>query len=123
MADQISLAGLAELLAAFRRPGRAVPTAAAEAFVQISMGADTVDALQRACGLDRATASRVTSFLRGRARFDRGKIVNGMEPPLVVTRRHPHGRGMQLLVSREGRRLLAKIGAASSSAARQGSEL
>lgn len=95
----------ARFLAAFRMTGRAVPVTAIEAFLRIAAGVDSVPELQAQMGLDPGGASRVVSFLRGRARYNRGRWVEG-GASLVLVRKHPHRGGHQLMVSADGIALL-----------------
>lgn len=104
-------ADFAAFLGALRRKDRIVPVNAAEALLLIAAGVDNMPDLQKAMrdsegnALPSATASRLVSLLRGRARYDEGQWI---ESPysLIEVRPHPHKRGLQLQLSDAGRQLI-----------------
>ena len=102
---------LANFLGALRVTNRAVPINAAEALLLIASGIDNVPDLQQAMrdangnALPASTISRLISLLRGRARYNQGRW---LESPysLLEVRPHPHRKGLQLLLSEAGKRLI-----------------
>lgn len=101
-----TLIGVARFLHNMRRPGRGIPLVAAEALLLIGAGVDSVPELQRVMELNSAGVSRAVSLLRGRARFSQGRVIDSPYEGLVTTRRHPDRRGLQLLLTPEGRELV-----------------
>lgn len=106
------LTELAALLARLRCSGRAIPIGAAEALLWVAAGVDSVPELAAAMGNDGAplppaTVSRLVSLLRGRARYDRGQWIESPTGALIACRRHPHRRGLQMLLTEEGARVLS----------------
>lgn len=105
------LAQMAELLGRLRTSGRAIPIGAAEALLWVAAGVDSVPELAAVMGtegapLPPATISRLVSLLRGRARYDRGQWIESPTGALIACRRHPHRRGLQLLLTEEGAQVL-----------------
>lgn len=81
------------------------PLVAAEALLWIAGGIDHGSDLAEAMGMDHSTANRTIALLRGRTRWREGR---SMPSPfgLVELRKHPHRRGFQLSLTKEGKQLV-----------------
>lgn len=101
----------AQLLAHFRVSNRPVPVAAAETFLLIAAGCDTVQALMQAMPdaqgkpCPRRTVYNLLGCLKGRAVLRDGHLIPS--PFSWVTQRpHPHRQGQQLLLTTQGMALV-----------------
>ena len=102
---------MARFLSHLRVSGRGIPVNAAEALLLIAAGVDHTGDLQAAMTdatgqpLPPATTARLVGLLRGRARYKAGGWV---ESPfaLIEARPHPHRRGQQYTLTKQGRLLL-----------------
>lgn len=108
-ADLLTVAALLQRL---RGTGRIIPVGAVEALLRIGAGVDSVTELAAAMGTDDtplppASISRLVSLLRGRARYDKGEWRESPYGALIEVRKHPHRKGLQLLLSAEGMELLS----------------
>jgi len=102
---------VAGLLSNLRQEGRPIPVSAAEVLLLIASGVDNVKDLQQAmptasgepCAA--SLVARMAALLRGRARYVDGVWI---ESPfaLIKMRRHPHQRGQQFFLSKEGKALV-----------------
>lgn len=103
---------LAGLAGAFRCAGRPIPIGALEVLLLVGAGVDcATDLVQEMSGhgapIEKAQVSRLLSLLRGRARYDQGHWRESPLAALVLVRPHPHRRGQQVVLSENGRDLLA----------------
>ena len=113
---------MAQFLSHLRVSGRGIPVNAAEALLLIAAGVDHVADLQAAMTdaqgrpLTASTAARLVALLRGRARYV-GQRQTFVESPfaLVEARPHPHRKGLQYSLTKNGRLLLDTFFPASSS--------
>jgi hypothetical protein len=85
--------------------GACLPLSAVEVLYWIAAGVRTMPELQKVMGAHPSLVSRAVGILRGRSRFRAGAWV-GSPLGLVVGERNPHGRGMLLKLSPDGRQLV-----------------
>jgi hypothetical protein len=85
--------------------GSRLPLAAVEVLYWIAAGVRTMPELQKVMDAHPSLVSRAVGILRGRSRFRGGQWV-GSPLGLVAAERNPHGRGLLLKLSADGRQLL-----------------
>jgi hypothetical protein len=85
--------------------GACLPLSAVEVLYWIAAGVRTMPELQKVMGAHPSLVSRAVGILRGRSRFRAGGWV-GSPLGLVVGERNPHGRGLLLKLSADGRELV-----------------
>jgi len=75
----------------------------------IAAGTDSTGDLAEASGMPRRTVSKRLRVLCAESWIQDGRLRVSENPALVQTRRHPHQRGKQLLLTNDGERLLAVV--------------
>lgn len=88
------------------RTSRALSVNQLEALLWIAAGADRFTELQQAMQMDTKSCHRLLSVLRGVPNRETGRVPK-WENVLVETRKHPHKRGLQLLLSRHAQSMLS----------------
>lgn len=96
---------VAEMIGGIRTAQPAISAAAVETLLHVASGADCGAALQERMRISRSQVNRTLSQLSGRGTI--GKTGTTSNLRLVEKRKHPHRRGMQITLSRNGSDLIS----------------